>query len=98
MIEEGHREVVFETDVELVGSALRDDKEDIFEFGCLISSCKRLLAALPQFNVQVVRRNRNHAAHLLAQRSFSCESPFYGISSPSRMNNVLDIVYFSSGH
>ncbi|CAN1148331.1 Putative ribonuclease H protein At1g65750 [Linum perenne] len=98
LIDEGFREVIFETDAEEVGLAVNLEMSDESEFGCLIAMCREMLISNPGFSVQVVRRNRNMVAHVLARRSISCESPFIGSSPLIGMDNVLSDICFSSNH
>ncbi|CAN1129696.1 Putative ribonuclease H protein At1g65750 [Linum perenne] len=98
LVEEGFDTVIFEVDAEEVGHAVNSELTDDSEFGCLISMCRELKASNPGFSVQVVRRNRNMVAHVLARRSISFESPFVGSSPLSGMDVVLSDICFSSNH
>ncbi|CAN1122554.1 hypothetical protein LINPERHAP2_LOCUS1414 [Linum perenne] len=98
LIEEGYREVIFQTDAEEVGLAVNSVLRDDSEFGCLIATCRDLLSRNPSFSVQVVRRNKNMVAHVLARRSISCVSPFVGSSPLIGMDDVLSDICFSSNH
>ncbi|CAN1178180.1 Putative ribonuclease H protein At1g65750 [Linum perenne] len=98
IIEAGLERVIFEVDAEGVRNALRSTEQDESEFGCLIRNCRRVLNEFPQFEVQVVRRNRNRVAHELAQRSFSSDILVDGISSPDGMANVINDICFVQNH
>ncbi|CAN1164805.1 hypothetical protein LINPERHAP2_LOCUS25784 [Linum perenne] len=65
--EDGHDDLIFELDAESVRNALNDSVIDDSKFGCIIQQCRDFLLRFPRFRVQVVRRNRNQAAHLLAR-------------------------------
>ncbi|CAN1129206.1 hypothetical protein LINPERHAP2_LOCUS5079 [Linum perenne] len=98
LLEEGFREVIFETDAKDVGLAVNSTSRDESEFGCLIASGRNLLVQNPGFSVQVVRRNKNMVAHVLARQSISCVSPFVGSSPLVGMDDVLSDICFSSNH
>ncbi|CAN1779651.1 Putative ribonuclease H protein At1g65750 [Linum perenne] len=96
--EEGHTDVIFESDAEVIRNALTDPEEDLSEFGCLIAQCRDFLQSFPHFRVQVVRRNRNQIAHLLARQSFSLDVSLTSHSPPIGMDNILYDVCFISNH
>ncbi|CAN1249387.1 Putative ribonuclease H protein At1g65750 [Linum perenne] len=95
---EGFSNAIFETDAEEVGHAANSTIPDDSDFGCLIAMSREMLAWYPGFSVQVVRRNRNMVAHVLARRSISFESPFIGTSPLIEMDDVLNSICFSSNH
>ncbi|CAN1191226.1 hypothetical protein LINPERHAP2_LOCUS40933 [Linum perenne] len=96
--EDGHDDVIFEIDAESVKHALNDNELDASEFGCIIQQCRDILLRFPHFRVQVVRRNRNQAAHLLARQSFSLDGSLTRYSPPVGMDNILCNVCFTSNH
>ncbi|CAN1191764.1 Uncharacterized mitochondrial protein AtMg00310 [Linum perenne] len=96
--EEGHNNVIFESDADVIRHALADTSEDLSEFGCLIAQCRDILRSFPHFRVQVVRRNRNQVAHLLARQSFSLDVALTSHSPPIGMDNILYDVCFNSNH
>ncbi|CAN1274310.1 Putative ribonuclease H protein At1g65750 [Linum perenne] len=96
--EEGHNDVIFESDADVIRHALADTSEDLSEFGCLIAQCRDILRSFPHFRVQVVRRNRNQVAHLLARQSFSLDVALTSHSPPIGMDNILYDVCFNSNH
>ncbi|CAN1142980.1 Uncharacterized mitochondrial protein AtMg00310 [Linum perenne] len=94
----GYEDVIFECDAEAISQALASDEDDLPEFGCIIYRCRELLASFPRFRVQVVRRNRNQVAHLLARQSFSLDISRTSYSPPNGMDNILYDVCFNSNH
>ncbi|CAN1763719.1 Putative ribonuclease H protein At1g65750 [Linum perenne] len=94
----GYEDVIFECDAEAISQALASDEDDLSEFGCIISRCRELLTSFPRFRIQVVRRNRNQVAHLLARQSFSLDISHTSYSPPDGMDNILYDVCFNSNH
>ncbi|CAN1810998.1 Putative ribonuclease H protein At1g65750 [Linum perenne] len=98
IVGDGHTNVIFECDAEQVTNAINHAGEDHSEFGCLISQCRVILLANPNFKVQVVRRNRNQVAHMLARQSFSLDTAVTSYSPPVGMDSVLYEICFDSNH
>ncbi|CAN1175266.1 hypothetical protein LINPERHAP2_LOCUS31860 [Linum perenne] len=77
---------------------MTSSEEDVSEFGCLIAQCRDFLHSFPRFRVQVVRRNRNQVAHLLARQSFSLDVSLTSHSPPVGMDNIMYDVCYDNNH
>ncbi|CAN1854604.1 hypothetical protein LINPERHAP1_LOCUS41395 [Linum perenne] len=85
----GYEQVIFEVDSAEVESATRREGRESTEFGMIISDCKDVLVSRQDFRVVVVRRDRNKAAHELAQQSYTFASPSVWHASPSWLVHAL---------
>ncbi|CAN1285866.1 hypothetical protein LINPERPRIM_LOCUS19136 [Linum perenne] len=86
---EGFRQVLFESDAEVVMKAIQRGDVDITEFGELIQGCISIMGRNPDFSVSFVRREGNGVAHVLARHSSSCVTPTVGVTSPSFIDDML---------
>ena len=60
--------VDFETDSKLTADAFFSDRNDMSDFGCIITSCRSLFSSLfSNYRVEFVRRQANGVAHALAR-------------------------------
>jgi len=81
--------VDFETDSKLTVDAFLT-RNDLFEFGCIISSCRSLFHNLySNSRVEFVRRQANTVAHALAREATSLASPAIYYDIPTCIETIL---------
>ncbi|CAN1163492.1 Putative ribonuclease H protein At1g65750 [Linum perenne] len=90
------RNVIFETDSQMVALAVNGHEEDVTEFGAIVRSCKENL--VPTHRVVFVRRDRNEVAHCLARQSRFFASPTSGTASPIWLENVMSFTCSNTSH
>ena len=74
----------FETDSKLTAYAFLSTRNDLFEFGCIISSCRSLFSTLfSNSRVEAV-------AHALAREAASLASPAVYFDIPEGNHKLID--------
>ncbi|CAN1300327.1 Putative ribonuclease H protein At1g65750 [Linum perenne] len=86
----GIRNVVIETDAQLVCSALGKEETDTTEFGDVISQCRDMLD--PLMIIRHVRRSGNETAHALARQSRNLVTPLVGVTLPFWLADALGCI------
>jgi len=82
--------VDFETDSKLTADAFLATRNDLSEFGCIISSCRSLFHNLYSNSmVEFVRRQANAVAHALAREATSLASPAVYYDIPTCIETIL---------
>jgi len=82
--------VDFETDSKLTVDAFLATRNDLSEFGCIISSCRSLFRNLySNSRVEFVRRQANAVAHALARAATSSASPAIYFDIPTCIETIL---------
>ncbi|CAN1729193.1 hypothetical protein LINPERHAP1_LOCUS527 [Linum perenne] len=94
----GYENVIFEVDSVEVEAATRRVRREGTEFGAIIDECRSVLLSRRDFKVVVVRRNRNKAAHELAQQSYTFASPSVWHASPSWLEHALHPMCMIASH
>ncbi|CAN1767936.1 hypothetical protein LINPERHAP1_LOCUS10452 [Linum perenne] len=90
--------VVFEVDSTEVEQAIKHGGRDVSEFGLIISECRHIVSSRQDFSVVVVRRDRNKAAHELAQQSYTFASPSVWHATPFWLGHALSDVCMDLNH
>jgi len=82
--------VDFETDSKLTVDAFLATRNDLSEFGCIISSCRSLFRNLfSNSRVEFVRRQANAVAHALAREATSLASPAVYFDIPTCIETII---------
>jgi len=82
--------VDFETDSKLTVDAFLSDRNDMSEFGCIITSCRSLFSHLfSNSRVEFVRRQANGVAHALARDTTLLASPAIYYEIPSYIESLI---------
>ncbi|KAL8550708.1 hypothetical protein ACS0TY_009203 [Phlomoides rotata] len=76
-VEQGVRDVVVETDSQLVVRALLKPKHDLTHFGRLIRSILEVATCFDRVTYSWIRRTGNLVAHKLAMLALSSDSEFF---------------------
>ncbi|XP_073025183.1 uncharacterized protein [Primulina eburnea] len=84
------QEVIVESDSKIVVEAISTEKEDISEFGAIISECRKVIRQRPSFRVSFARRQANKVAHNLARASCFYARPSIWITPPDFILDVLN--------
>ncbi|CAN1238757.1 hypothetical protein LINGRAPRIM_LOCUS2180 [Linum grandiflorum] len=96
--DQGHQEVIVETDSLSVQQAIVGNNVDLTESGVVIDECKVRLACQPRFSVVFGRRSCNGVAHTLARRSITSAVSVVGEAPPEWLNSALANICFSENH
>ncbi|XVE49481.1 hypothetical protein DITRI_Ditri01bG0085800 [Diplodiscus trichospermus] len=75
-------DVIFETDAKRIVDAIMNSKEDLPEFGLLISSIQAILTNEYSYRIQFIRRQTNKDVHALAKAACTYASPHYWPNVP----------------
>jgi hypothetical protein len=82
--------VDFETDSKLTVDAFLSSRNDLSEFGCIISSCRSLFSNLfSNSRVESVRRQANAVTHALAKEASSLASPAVYFDIPDCIETLI---------
>jgi len=82
--------VDFETNSKLTVDTFRSNRNDLSEFGCIISSCRSLLRNLfSNSRVEFVRRQANGVAHILAREATRSASPAIYYDIPACIETII---------
>lgn len=82
--------VDFETDSKLTYDAFLATRNDTFEFGCIISSCRSLFSSFfSNSSVEFVRRQINEVAHALAREVALLISPAVYFDIPEYIETLI---------
>ena len=82
--------VNFETDSKLTTDTFLSTRNDLYEFGCIISSCRSLFRNfVSNFRVEFVRRQANEVAHALAREAVSLVSPAVYYDIPTCIETLI---------
>ena len=82
--------VDFETDSKLTVDAFLSNRNDLSEFGCIISSCRSLFHNLfSNSRVEFVRRQANAVAHTLAREATHSTSPAIYYDIPTCIETII---------
>jgi len=82
--------VDFETNSKLTADAFLSTRNDLFDFGCIISSCRSLFSSsFSNSRVEFVRRQANMAAHSLAREAMSLASPAVYFEIPNCIETLI---------
>ena len=82
--------VDFETDSKLTVDAFLSTRNDLFEFGCIISSCRSLFSTFfSNSRVEFVRRQINVVAHALAREATSLASTAVYFEIPNCIETLI---------
>jgi len=82
--------VDFETDSKLTVDAFLSTKNDLSEFGCIISSCRSLFRTFfSNSRVEFVRQQANVVAHALAIEATSLASPAVYFDIPNCIETLI---------
>jgi ribonuclease HI len=82
--------VDFETDSKLTADAFLSSRNDLSEFGCIISSCHSLFINLfSNSRVEFVRRQANTVSHALAREATSLASPAIYFDIPDCIETLI---------
>ncbi|XP_073152301.1 uncharacterized protein [Henckelia pumila] len=71
----GFQKVIFESDLKIVVDALGSSVNDLSEFASIVSQCKIIMHAYPEFIVRFVPRKANEIAHVVARNAHCCPNP-----------------------
>ncbi|XVE59837.1 hypothetical protein DITRI_Ditri05aG0078900 [Diplodiscus trichospermus] len=98
----GFKDVIFETDIQVVVNAIQFPQVDLSEFGSLIASCISQLSIELPYNVSFVMRQANKFVHALARAAFLlrmtipsflqlffCASPTIWMTIPSFLSYLI---------
>jgi len=79
----------FETDFKITRDAFHSTQEDIYEFGCIISSCRSLFSSFfTNSKVKFARRQANVVAHVLAGEATFLTSPVVYFNIPDCIESL----------
>lgn len=82
--------VDFETDSKLTADAFLSSRNDLSEFGCIISSCRLLFSNFfSNSRVEFVRRQANAVAHALAREATSLAGPTVYFDIPDCIDSLI---------
>jgi len=82
--------VDFETDSKLTADAFLSTRNDLSEFGCIISSCRSLFSSFfSNSRVEFVRRQANMVAHARAREAMSLASPAVYFEIPNCIETLI---------
>jgi len=82
--------VDFETDSKLIADAFLSTRNDLSEFGCIISSCHSLFSFFfSNSRVEFIRRQANMVAHALAKEAMSLASPAVYFEIPNCIETLI---------
>jgi len=82
--------VDFETDSKLTVDAFLSNRNNLSEFGCIISSCRLLFSVFfSNSRVEFVRRQVNVVAHALAREAMSLASPAIYFEIPNCIKTLI---------
>jgi ribonuclease HI len=82
--------VDFETDSKLTADAFCSTRNDLSEFGCIVSSCRSLFSTFfSNSRVEFVRRQANVVAHALAREAMSLASPAIYFEIPNCIETLI---------
>ena len=82
--------VDFETNSKLTVDTFRSNRNDLSEFGCIISSCRSLLRNLfSNSRAEFVRRQANGVAHILAREATRSASPAIYYDIPACIETII---------
>ena len=80
----------FETDSKLTVDAFLSTRNDLSEFGCIISSCRSLFSTFfSNSRVEFVRQQANVVAHALAREATSLVSPAVYFDIPNCIETLI---------
>ena len=80
----------FETDSKLTCDAFQTTRDDYYEFGCIISSCRTLVRSFfTNSMVKFVRRQANGVAHVLAGEATLLASPAIYFHIPKCIESLI---------
>jgi len=83
--------VDFATDSKLTVDAFLSTKNDLSEFGCIISSCRSLFHNLfSNSRLEFVRRQANAVAHALAREATCSTSPVVHYDIPACIETIIN--------
>jgi len=85
----GFQYVIFETNSKILSDAILQKKEDISEFGSIVTEINRLLSLNSNFVVKFIRRQTNMVAHSLARAAISYDSLQYFDFLPFCINDLV---------
>ncbi|CAN1301688.1 hypothetical protein LINPERPRIM_LOCUS25076 [Linum perenne] len=83
-------DVCFETDCQELAFAMRNEGEDVSEFGMLVDRCRRELASFMNTTVLFTRRNGNQVADAVARKSVCSVTSIWGGHPPGWLSCMLD--------
>jgi len=82
--------VDFETDSKLTGDAFLSTRNDLSEFGCIISSCRSLFSSFfSNSRVEFIRRQANMVAHAPAREAMYLASPAVYFEIPNCIETLI---------
>jgi len=82
--------VDFELDSKVTCDTFLSRRDDIFEFGHVIASCKALFSTFfTNSRVEFTRRQANPSAHVLAVEATFLTNPIIYYHIPSCINNII---------
>jgi len=82
--------VDFETDSKLRANAFLSTRNDLSEFGCIISSCQSLFStSFSNSRAEFVRRQANMVAHALAREATSLAIPAVYFDIPNCIETLI---------
>jgi len=82
--------VDFEIDSKITRAAFHSCREDVFEFGHIISSCKSLFTTFfTNFRVEFYRRQTNAAAHAVTEEATFLANPATYFCIPSCIESII---------
>jgi len=82
--------VNFETDSKLTANAFLSTRNDLSDFGCIITSCRSLFHNLfSNSRVEFFRRQANEVAHSLAREAMSLASPAIYYAIPTCIETLI---------
>ncbi|CAN1132709.1 hypothetical protein LINPERHAP2_LOCUS7193 [Linum perenne] len=80
--QEGHLQVIFETDAKQIVDALSSGHSNHTELGDMIVACRAILLRNSGLEITFGKREKNKVAHLIARRAILHDSPFVGNEIP----------------
>jgi hypothetical protein len=82
--------VDFETDSKITRDAFHSTRDDISDFGCIISSCRSLFnSSFTNSRVEFVRQQANAVAHVLAGEATFLASPIVYFNIPDYIESLI---------